>query len=203
MTDTIPKWLLGLLVALVSLWLGSIGLVVAPMLGLESPVRPTAAGTLSNATASIILVIVTTWHVTSHRELVEETREARLQEISPLLVPEFPGGLTPGRAIYLRNIGNGPAFDVTCTATLLPTGEETLLWESAPVLPPGYELQTNHPIHGGDKKEAFDREKFFSENTGLIIEVDYVDSLDREQKYIREFDFDFQYEMHNPQPIEE
>lgn len=203
MFDDIPDWVKVLTAVLMLIWSGSLAIVIAPLTGFRIPVNPAAAATLSSATASIILVLVTTWYVVSHRELVEETKEARLQDISPLLVPEFPGGLTPGRPIHLRNIGNGPAFEVTGKFVLKPSGEEFVLWDGAPVLPPGQELQSHQPIHGGDKEKAVQREDFFSEYTGIRFEAGYRDSLGREREYVREFDFDFKYEMHNPQPIED
>ena len=200
--DEAPRrvtWLIGILLII---WAGSLAILLAPLFEITIPLSPAAAATFSSATASIVLVLVTTWHVTSHRELVEETKEARIQGVSPLLVPEFEGGLTPTSVIYLRNIGNGPAFDVTAKFILEPAGDEYVLWESAPLLPPDQELQSHQPLHGGDKKEAVQREEFFGEYSGLRIEANYEDALGRQKEYAREFDFDFQYEMHNSRPIE-
>ena len=77
-----------------------------------------------SATATSVLVLITAGYAVLTLQLVRETRRSREQEV----VPAFKLGIKPWAigvyGVQIRNIGNGPAQDISATVSLQPDGPE-------------------------------------------------------------------------------
>ena len=124
----------------------------------------TNAAPTINAVSTIVLVIVTAAYVFLTWGMVKETRQARKQEVMPVMNLDVEPFSIGAWAPKIENIGNGPALDVTGTVKLEPDGEE-------------YELQSKN-IPAGDFSGAINpqvSEDTHEEYDSLAIEGSYTD----------------------------
>lgn len=91
------------------------GLATAPSVDVVSAV---------NAAATVVLVLVTGGYVALTYRLVGETRDARRQEVMPVINVEPEPYAIGAYGAKVENVGNGPAKDVDATISLEPGGPE-------------------------------------------------------------------------------
>lgn len=108
-----------------------------------------------SAGATVVLVIVTTAYVILTGRLVSETRDARQQEVMPVMNLELESYMMGALSPMIRNIGNGPAVDVEATVRLEPDGEEYEIGSKN--IAPGEFAMSPYPAVGGDSHEDYNK----------------------------------------------
>lgn len=147
------------------------------------------------AIASVALFMVTGAYVFLTRQLVTETRDAREQEIKPVLSLTTEGFSIEKSVPVIKNIGGGPAIDVNATVELIPDGPSGTI--QSKTLAPGEKAASATPEVTRETAENYDsivvsgtseniwgnRDPFNDEfNLSLVTDNDGADSvLDRDQ----------------------
>lgn len=137
-----------------------------------------------NAAATVILVIVTASYVFLTWGMVKETREARKQEVKPVINLDVEPISIGAWAPKIENIGNGPALKVSGTVRLDPGGES-------------YEVQSKN-IPAGDFTGAMNPQ--VSEDTheqydSLTMEGEYMDVFGVKDTFEETYDLDLLAEL--------
>jgi len=108
-----------------------------------------------SAGATLILVVVTAAYMLFTKEMVSETRNARQQDVKPILNLELKGWAMGGIGPKLENIGNGPAKDISVDISLTPGGESHTI--TAENLPPGEFIGSDKPNSAGFQEEGYEK----------------------------------------------
>lgn len=142
-------------------------------------VPATLASTI-NASATVILVLVTAVYAFLTWRMVVETRRARQQEVTPVfnlsVKPISIGAWAPA----IENVGNGPALDVEATLTLEPGGEEHRV--ETKNIPEGDFAGSMNPRIGEDTHEEYD---------SLVVEGEYTDVFGERSTFDESYDLEF------------
>ena len=108
----------------VTLFAGSLLLILLLGSFLYGAYRGLLTPEFVSAAATSVLVLITAGYAVLTLQLVRETRRSREQEV----VPAFKLGIKPWAisiyGVQIRNIGNGPAQDISATVSLQPDGPE-------------------------------------------------------------------------------
>lgn len=121
------------------------------------------ASTIS-AIATVVLVIVTAVYVVLTWKMVQETQQARKQEVMPVMNLDIEPFSVGSSAPVIENVGNGPALDATATFKLVPGGEEYEIQSKN--IPSGDFSGASRPRIDADTHEEYD---------SLTVEGEYTD----------------------------
>lgn len=157
-----------------------------------------------NAAATVVLVLVTTAYVLLTWRLVNETRQARKQEVKPVMNLDVEPISIGSWAPKIENVGNGPALDVSATVKLEPDGQQYKLQSKN--LPAGDYTGAITPQVSGDSHKEYesltvegeytdvfgDRDTFEeSYNLELLANLDAADSImkrDQQARHLQNID---------------
>jgi DNA-binding transcriptional ArsR family regulator len=137
-----------------------------------------------NAVATVILVIVTAAYVFLTWGMVKETRQARKQEVKPVMNLDVEPFSIGAWAPKIENVGNDPALDVSGTVRLEPGGESYEV--KSKNIPAGDFTGSMNPQVSEDTHEEYD---------SLTIEGEYMDVFGVKDTFEETYDLELLAEL--------
>lgn len=145
-----------------------------------------------SAGATGILVLVTAVYVLTTWSLVRETREAREQEVMPVMKLELESHIIGGLSPAIKNIGNGPAMGIEGVLQLKPMGEEFEI--SSKNLAPGESTVYIQPIVPTETDEGFSE---------LTVRGEYTNVFGKSESFTDDYNLELLSETSEFHPFTE
>jgi hypothetical protein len=151
-----------------------------------------------NAGSSVLLAAITAVYVILTGQLLRETKNARRQELMPIMNLDLEQYAIGALGPKLENVGNGPARDVDATVKLVPGGKENTITSKnirpgdfaasvGPVSPDSHE-NYNKMVVEGEYTDAFGERECFKDEFDLAIleNLDGAESMMDRDRQLRE-----------------